>query len=269
MFMLRILSIGILVLSSATFAAQEFSPIQDKAQGGSLTGASQLNDSLYTNPAGSAFTQVYSIDGTFHMPKNFAVSILDTRTSGVGGALGYFRKRVGDFEKPMQGAKLAMSGKVSEGLGFGVAGKMLWGPNVNGEDSKLTDLDTGLLANFSFMQFGVALRNTLGGNELMDQGREWSAGARAGWEDTLFLSVSSTSRWETFSPYQYGFGVEYVSPYYFSLKAGYRMQPQNNLSFWSGGLSFLSPRMSLHYAVEFPQQSSSKVEHVIGVTLLM
>ncbi len=267
--MRTLLKVGIFVLSGLATASPEFVPLQEKAQGGALAGASQLNDSLYTNPAGSSFTQVYALDGIFQMPKTFAVSVLDTRTSGMGGALGYFRKQVGSYEQPLQGAKLGLCGKVSDSIGFGVAGKMLWGPNLAGDYTKLNDIDTGLLGTYSFLQFGVALRNTLGGDVSMDQGREWTAGARAGWEDTLYLSVATVSHWEAVSPYQYGAGVEYVSPYYFSLKAGYRTQPRVGQNFWSAGFSFLSPRLSLHYAVEFPQQAGSKTEHLLGVTLLM
>lgn len=263
------LSVGILVLSAAGFGSPEFAPIQDKAQGGSLTGASQLNDSLYTNPAASGFTQVYSVDGAFQLPKTFAVSILDTRTSGIGGAVGYFRKQSDVVAKPVQGAKLGFVGKVAEGLAFGAAGKVIWGPNNEGTDSNLKDIDTGILANYSAVQFGLVLRNTLGGDAKMDQGREWGSGVRVGWEDTVFLNVSTLSRWEQLAPYQYGIGAEYVSPYYFSLKAGYRTQPQARQSYWTGGLSFLSPRMSLHYAVEFPQMAGAKPEHVVGVTLLL
>jgi len=263
------LSVGFLVLSATSFGLPEFAPIQDKAQGGSLTGASQLNDSLYTNPAASGFTQVYSVDGAFQMPKTFAVSILDTRTSGVGGAIGYFRKQNDVAAKPVQGGKLGFVSKVGEGLAFGAAGKIIWGPKSDGVDGNLKDIDMGILANYSIVQFGVVLRNTLGGDPLFDQTREWGTGARIGWEDTLFFNVSTLSKWENFSPYQYGVGAEYVSPYYFSLKAGFRTQPEARQSYWTGGLSFLSPRMSLHYAVEFPQMAGAKPEHVIGVTLLL
>lgn len=256
------------LLASRAMAAPEFVPLQGTAQGQSLTGASQLNDSLYTNPAASAFTQVYAIDGIFHMPKSFAVSILDTQTSGVGGALGYFRKTVGDHKELLQGVKFLMGGKVSDYIGFGASGKALWGPNLRGEYTKMNDLDVGILGAFSFLQLGLTLRNTLGGNESMDMPREWSIGARVGWEDTLYFSVSTSSRWDRFRPYQYGAGAEYVSPYFFSIKGGYRLQPDQKISYWSGGASFLSPKFSLHYAAEFPQAPNAKVEHLVGTTLL-
>src|SRR5688572_26841971 len=100
--------VGVICFLSAgsALAAPEFVPLQGKAQGHSLTGASQLNDSLYTNPAASAFTQVYAIDGTFQMPRTFAVSILDTKTSGMGGALGYLRKTPIEGGEPLQGVRL-------------------------------------------------------------------------------------------------------------------------------------------------------------------
>lgn len=263
------LAILLMVVPLYVQATPEFVGIQGRAQGHSLTGSSQLNDSLYSNPAASTFTQVYALEGIFEMPKSFAVSILDTKTSDMGGGLGYFRRNNVDPNiKPFHGGKVSLAGRVAEQIGFGVGGKMLWGPNSEGVDSKLTDIDVGLLSQFGIFQAGIVLRNALGGDETLGQPREWSAGGRVGWQDTLFFNVATASKFETAAPYQYSAGAEYISPYYFAIKGGYRIQPQNNLTFWSGGLSFISPRLSLHYAVEFPQENGKAAEHAIATTLL-
>lgn len=258
----------VLAVAVNAHAVPEFIPLQEFSQGQSLAGASQINDSLFSNPAGAAFTKVYSVDGTFAPPKTFAVSVLDTKTSGIGGGLAYFRKKIGDFEKPLQGARLNFSGQISEELGLGIGGKALWGPNLIGGDDKLNDLDLGVLTSLGFVQLGLTLRNMLGGNEAMDLPRELSFGGRIGWENTLYLSVATLARLDNMSPYQYGIGAEYVSPWYFAIKGGFRTQPQRQLSFWSGGLSFVSPRLSLHYGVEFPQALGARTEHQVGATLL-
>lgn len=258
-----------------SIGAPEFVPIQEKAQGQSLAGSNLLNDSLYSNPAGSTFTRVYSIDGTYSLPKSFAVSVLDTQTSSVGGSLGFFRKNHTDGIDPTQGLKVSLGGRVSDSVGVGVAGKMVWGPTqtdvVNSGVSRLTDVDTGVLVNFSSMQFGWTVRNLMGGNEALDLEREWTVGGRINYNQLLFLSAAVTSPWGYLSPSQYGFGAEYISPYYFSLKGGYRIEPSNSpsLTFWTLGASFISPKMSVHYALELPNQTDTEMEHLIGVTLIL
>lgn len=265
---------GLLALFSAPALAgsgsTEFIPLQERAQGRSLTGASLLNDSLFSNPASASFTQVYSVDATFNSLKTFALSILDTKTSGIGGALGFYRMARPGFDKPVQGGRLSLSNRLSQNLGIGLTGKMIWGQDLTAAraDRKYTDLDLGMLAQLDFLQLGLNVRNLFGGEELMGETREYSFGARVGWEQTLFLSASVGGNVSGFEPREVGFGAEYVSPYYFALKGGFRTRPIESNSFWSAGLSVLSPRVSLHYAVEIPNQPGSGAEHTFGTTVL-
>jgi len=267
-----------LTLCSAALASEEFVPLQQFAQGQSLSGSHLLNDSLYTNPAASAFTNVYSVDATYALPRSYAVSILDTKTSSLAGGLGYFRRMVTnpsdgkDFHDPLQGVKLGLASKASQSFAVGIAGKALWGPGLqNGVSGKLNDIDVGFLTTFKGLQFGGAVTNILGGNLDMDQGREFTAGGRIGYDDLLFLSVSTQSRFSEVKPYQYGIGAEYVSPYYFSLKGGYRIRPQEHASFWSVGASIISPVVSVHYAMQIPNQhrAADRLEHILGISLLL
>jgi hypothetical protein len=262
--------IGLLGLLSVWAHADstEFVPLQQRAQGQSLTGASLLNDSLFSNPAASAFTRVYAVDGTFLNPQTFAVSVLDTRTSAIGGALGYFRTSRPGFQDPIQGARLALSGRASENFGFGLLGKTAWGPSLTGANARLIDMDFGALAQFGFLQMGFSVTNLLGGNEAMGAIRSYALGARVNWEETLFLSVSALGSFATFAPAQYGIGAEYVSPYYFSIKGGYRIRPVENQGFWGAGVSILSPKVSIHYAVEVPNFAGGSPEHSVGTTFL-
>lgn len=273
---------SILALSAATcasplFAAAEFVPLQQLAEGQSLTGSNLLNDSLYVNPAASAFTNVYSIDGTYELSKRYAVSVLDTKNGTVDGALGYFRTPVADpngnnYGESLQGVKGALSGRLSSSLAIGIAGKALWGPRASsGQHDKLNDGDIGVLANLGIVQLGATVYNVLGGNLELDkhQGREYSIGGRIGYQDLIFLSVATTSSTKTTAPYQYGIGAEYVSPYYFSLKGGYRILTDDHLSYWSAGVGINSPRVSVSYGVQFPQSNSESIEHVLGVMILL
>jgi hypothetical protein len=257
-----------IVSTLAYGGSTEFIPLQQRAQGHSLTGASLLNDSIFANPASSAFTNAYAVDGSFLTPKNFAVSILDTKTSGMGGALAYFRMNRPGIENVVQGAKIGMSGRVSENFGFGVMGKTVWGPDLAGTNAKYTDLDLGVVAQFEVFQLGLSMQNVLGGNPAMGEAREYSFGTRLNWEQTVFFSAAMNGGIQNFQPQQFGFGAEYVSPYYFSLKGGYRFRPQEQKSYWSAGLSILSPRMSIHYAVELPNVVGAVPEHSVGTTFL-
>lgn len=254
-------------------STSEFVTLHEKAMGQSLNGSSLANDSLYTNPASSAFMNVYSVDGAFQLPKSFAVSVLDTKTSSIGGGLGYYRRQMFG-NQPTQGAKLALGGKVSDTIGIGVAGKMLWGPTSiigsNGlhTNDRFNNVDVGVLANLGGIQFGGAIRNVFGEKPEMEQEREFSVGGRISYDQVLFLSGATQSKMNAVKPYQYGIGAEYVSPYFFALRGGYRVQPEVAHSYWGLGASFVSPRLALHYAVELPNQSSEAVEHTLGATLL-
>lgn len=273
------LSLGFMLTTLLLHAAQDFVPLQEKAQGQALTGAVQLNESLYSNPAASSLVNVYSIDGSLSLPKSFAVSVLDTKTSGLGGAIGYFKREADkDYFAPgvtsnpgantIQGAKLALMSRLSNNLGVGISGKSIWGPNIQGKADRIQDLDLGVIYNQGFFQLGASFRNILGGKELMQFYREYALGGRISYNQILSLSVATQSKLNKSTPYQVGVGVEYVSPYYFALRGGYRNLLQERKNFWSLGGSFVSPKLSLHYAMEIPNQPNASLEHTLGTTLL-
>ncbi|MBI4404147.1 MAG: hypothetical protein HY537_08300 [Deltaproteobacteria bacterium] len=262
-------AIGIVLLfyGGIVCALPEFIALQERAQGQSLTGSHQLNDSLYSNPAASAFTAIYSLEGIYMLPKTFAVSVLDTKTGAIGGGLGYFRI-LNNEQEPLQGAKLALCGRLSSYMAIGIGAKLLWGPGVGGEHRNLKDLDAGLLANLGAFQLGLTTRNLFGGDLLLEQEREWAFGGRFGYNQMLFLSASAISRWTQFKPYQYGIGAEYVTPYYIAVKGGFRIQPDAHRSFWSLGASLSAQKVALHYVFEIPNQEGENKEHTLGLTLM-
>lgn len=265
------LSFLFLLISGVSIAAPEMVPIQEVAQGQSLVGGNLLNDSLYSNPAAASFTQVYSIEGTYKGDKTFGLSVIDTKTSNIGGAMGYYQTPFGE-NQTLRGMKLSLGSRVSPVVAVGLAGKILWGPSVNGQDQNLKDLDLGVLTNFGSLQFGGMVRNVFGGLKTLNQDAEWGAGGRIGYEQKLFLSAASFSKMRGFDPYQYSIGTEYVTPYYISLKGGYRYQPRSSdrtgLSKWSAGTSFLAPKIALHYAIEFADRLEGSTEHSFAMSLI-
>ncbi|NDG27879.1 MAG: DUF115 domain-containing protein, partial [Proteobacteria bacterium] len=61
------------VLTSFSWGYSDFVPLRERAQGHSLTGAIQTNDSIYSNPAAGIFATTYSVEGTFAFPKSFSI----------------------------------------------------------------------------------------------------------------------------------------------------------------------------------------------------
>ncbi len=282
--MLRILFVFSLFLSNLLLASAEFVPLQERAEGHSLTGASLQNDSLYSNPAGGAFQKVYSLDGQYALKNGFAVSVLDTRTSDLGGGLGYFRMPVEGAPEGTdntQGARAALFSKTSETVAFGATGKMIWSPSIatpkEGEvrtSEKLIDVDLGMLTNFGTIQFGTNMRNIMGGNEALGIKREMALGGRINWNQLLFFSLTMVSdisyfKLSSLKPYEYGVGAEFMTPYYFAIKGGYHYRTEAGNSTWSMGASFISPKFNLHYALELPQYENGNPEHTFGMTVFL
>lgn len=256
-------------LTSLAFGFSDFVPLRERAQAHSLTGAIQSTESIFSNPAASAFNQEYTLDGTFAFPKSFSASVLDTRTSQVGGGLAYFKEQDSESDSYRHGVRVSLSSRVSENIGVAIAGKAIWS-RTQAESSDFKDLDAGLIWNAGFASAGFVLRNFSGGNESSGQRREMSLGGRIGYSQTMFLSAAAHSKWGQFAPYEYGIGVEYVSPWYFSLMGGYRFQTDNSSlepSCWSLGVSFLSPKLSLHYALELPESLEPDSSHLLGLSM--
>lgn len=269
---MKLKNIGLAVFvfyAGFSHAFSDFVPLKERAQAHSLTGAIQGNESVYSNPAASAFQETYSVDGTFAFPKSFSASVVDTRTTSIGGGLGYFKEHDSFSTHYVHGLRLSLGSRINDSLAVAVAGKALWGSKPGMGDG-FKDVDTGLLYNLGFASAGVVLRNVMGGNKAFQQDREISLGGRIGYSNVFYVSASAHSKLNQLSPYEYGFGAEYVSPWFFSLMGGYRFQtgPASPPSYWSTGMSFLSPRLSLHYAVEFPQHLSEDTSHLLGVTMM-
>jgi len=262
-------------VAHSAFGFSDFVPLRERAQAHSLTGALQSNESIYSNPAASAFTQEYTLEGTFAFPKSFSASILDTRTNQIGGGLAYFKEQDSSSESYRHGVRLSLSTRVSESVAVAIAGKAIWEKSGN-DSANFKDLDAGVIWNAGFASAGLVLRNFSGGDEQSGREREVSLGGRIGYSQTMFLSAAAHSKLAQLSslsglaPYEYGIGVEYVSPWYFSLMGGYRFKTDSSSldpSCWSMGVSFLSPKLSLHYALELPEALDSESNHLLGLSM--
>lgn len=258
-----------LIAGPAAFGAADYISLQERAQGQSISGGNVLNDSLFNNPAGSTFTNVYALEANLRTLKNFSASILDTTSQQLTGGLAYFRRELTPGGPLItQGGRVNLATRVSDALGMGITGKYVAGYELDTlKQANLTDIDVGALANFQWMQVGLHVRNLFGGYAAMDLARELVLGTRFVYKNQLFFSASAVSQYGI-TPKQVGVGMEYVSPYYFAIKGGYYFLPSTRLQSWTAGLSFISPKLSIHYAVEFPNLGREML-HQIGMTLLM
>ena len=171
---------------------------------------------------------------------------------------------------------------MSDSVALGVTGKMIWGPtNLLGPEGQViadrfnqdvtdrfNNVDVGVFYNIGALQMGAVTHNCISESVSMNQFREFSVGGRLNWQQAMFFSFAGQGKISDGEPEQYSLGAEYVSPHFFSLQGGFRILPYKAQSFWSAGASFNSPRMALHYAVEFPNQTVSQMEHTFGATLL-
>jgi hypothetical protein len=273
-----------LMAAGLAYGRGEIVPIQDIAQGQSLVAGHLGNDALYSNPSASAFTSMYSVEGTFRSKKDFAASIMDTRTSSIGGGMGYFRAPRDFSTDFIQGLKLGFAWKASPTIGIGVAGKHIWGDVKNPADpteitaDNFKDIDLGAVANLGVVQLGITSRNIFGGEEAFQENNEHAFGARINYKQLLFLSMAAHTN-KSLSPYQFGIGAEYASPYHFALKAGYRhvvegtklsdLRTTRDAGYWSLGASINSPKVALHYAVEFPSRDDEVTSHNLALAFLL
>lgn len=265
----KVACFSLLGVASIGQASSEYIPVHEKALGQSLAGSASINDSLYSNPAASAFTQVYSLEASLLMPRTFSASVVDTRTSQLGGGLGYFRVQEPGSENVAQGVKLGLTTQLSNVVSIGLAGKALWGHGPSGVSGSLKDVDLGFFSRMQPVTLGVTFKNLFGGDSALGYDREAVLGASVNWNQTLFLSLAAHSKWGKWAPYMYGVGVQYVSANYFGLRGGYRVSTETGVGVWGVGAALLAPKLGLHYSVEFLPESQGGMDHMIAATLLL
>lgn len=117
------------------------------ALSGAMTSRIALNESLYYNPASSAFSKLYSIEGVYGFKSiegvrridNYNASIVDTTNKIVGAGFAFTKRSGGNKEWDFRGNlnKLFFKNRVSFGVGVNYTNYQV-GDNLN--------LDLGVLA---------------------------------------------------------------------------------------------------------------------------
>jgi hypothetical protein len=136
---------------------------------GAGVGAENVHSIYNTNPASMMFEKYYSVGAGYTSDGNtLQASVVDTKTSGVGGALSYFHQleanRYEDKLWKINGIHLALAGNLVEAFSVGVLGKYYWfkaaSPLVR--DTQMLDFDLGVQYRLGpFFAAGATLRNVM------------------------------------------------------------------------------------------------------------
>ena len=209
------------------------------AMGGAHRGMGSSNDTIYLNPAGIALTQRYNIDVQYgYSPvdrlNRMSVSIVDSKTSPVAGALAYTHDRgnPAELDANLHRLYLGAGYKLGQGISLGLLGRSVRGSFKEGgveRDVKLMTGDVGLsLGLGTGFGVGLALHNIVRTDEpLLTPMR--AAGGLAFGSGGLVLAadfvraVGEEARDN--EPWAYHLGAEYALSAELALRGGYRREP--------------------------------------------
>lgn len=152
---------------------REFHGLRSEAMGGAHRGLGNSNDAITLNPAGIALTKRYSIDGGYSYSKqddlhHFSLSILDSKTGPVSGALEYSLTR-GDHahaDANLHRVYFSSAYALLENLALGITARTVRGDfkDEKGERQNVetysTDLGLGLVL-FEAFGLGVTYHNVI------------------------------------------------------------------------------------------------------------
>ncbi|HLD74524.1 MAG TPA: hypothetical protein VJB34_06470 [Bdellovibrionota bacterium] len=220
-----------------------------------LRGAVCLNEGLYINPASFGFTEKYSVETQISFQNNqrvYNTSIVDTRTSSWGAALGYSRVQpisedvVSDHQFHIAAAKRL--GLVSLGIG----GRCF----LNNERTEFNGSAGVLVEPHPAMHIGL-----VGDNLLSKETREVGVGAQFNVKDILLLSLDGVKK-ENKPGYDILAGAEIIHARSgLSLRGGGQYNTERTFQSFSVGGGLSLHKMGLHYG--FKQDLNTELKDQI------
>ena len=256
------------------------------ARGSSTTASHLVHDSIFQNPAAAVIDKTYIVTlGYTPVGDQLSASIVDTRSSNIGGGLAYVRRdlrdiqssplALGNYRRTEDRAALSFFGMASDELALGVLGKYTYQKSYDGlsENGKNWNGDIGAKYFFSnSFQIGLAAQNLLKDDKGMNL-RAFSAGI-----ETLPLrSVNVSARVIHFpklpasSEFRYsntekttGFsvGAEWAAYRGLSLRAGYKEQPAWNEKLASAGAGYTDKEWGVDYAFQISTLGDKSNSHM-------
>jgi len=256
---------------------------QATARGGATAASILGHDALFQNPATGAFQNKYAINFAYLGTGDaLAASIVDTKSGPMGGGVYYLKRDfrqapvegspVGSYARSEERAGFSFFGKFNPSIGFGanvkygyrrsytdgVANVSAWNFDLGGRFILSPDIAIGIVGqNMMTDLTGLNPKTVLGGLEF-----------RA--VPALMLSAQLGRILGDAIPSSgpsYGAGAEYILPYNFLARLGYRDTGILQQRFVTAGFGYESASFGVNYSFQQAVGSSTKAQiHSVGVS---
>jgi hypothetical protein len=243
--------------------AQSFFGAAPEALGEAGRGAVNGIDSHYLNPAAIAFTQDYSVGATFQTaratlgnPENTtAFTVTDNSADKVlAGGFGYYYKRSSQPDRQIidQDFSVSLAARFLQRVGFGVQGRRLFRMNNMAPGFTKHNITVGaLVVPAPFIGFGLVGYDLLNDDDL-DMVPSVGLGSHLIIMDIIRFRADVT-RQEKRNPEKKGslnLGMEINAGEGFQLRVGGIWDGLNNKTYWTTGLAWEGPKLSVAYALK-------------------
>ncbi|MCC6276849.1 MAG: hypothetical protein IT289_02910 [Oligoflexia bacterium] len=254
---------GLLVLLSPVAWGQVFTGAATEALGGAGRAAVMPLESHYLNPAAVAFlkSSMYvggayqSLRGSIANPESTtAITIADSSSERiVSGGFGYVNKRQSSPAGIIndQDFSLSLSAKVIPTVGLGLSTRRLVRQNSNGPSWAKHNAGFGLLVvPIPVLGFSFTAHDMIN-DDALDMVPVLGLGTHVIIMDIVRFRAD-VSRQEKLNPEKKGtlnIGMEIDPGYGFQIRTGGWWDGLANQTYWTGGLAWIGPNLSLAYGV--------------------
>ncbi|MBI4041620.1 MAG: hypothetical protein HY390_07125 [Deltaproteobacteria bacterium] len=256
-----------------------FQGVRGIALSNAIRGAVGLNEALYVNPAGFAFSGRYSVEGqSFYLPSQqgpaFWVlngSVVDAHLRGLQAGLGFSRKiQVGrdQFENAYY---LALSTIFKDIVSVGMTGKYFHQDLENAENQML-NLDIGTFwVLTSQLQMGMVGHNVLGPKTHLGETlkRELGIGFRGKLWDFLMGSVDISKNLDRSWKEDIAVhgGLEFVRQTGILTQMGLSLSDQKDQNRYSFGLGWAQHKFGVFYAFQNSMDSLRRMTQALSLRI--
>jgi len=248
--------------SDADFDRRLFMP-RTLGLSGSMGARINLNESLYINPASSAYSRCFSVEGGYAWRKtsffanrmdDFFLNVVDTDSEVLGGGAGYYKRRV----KGGAGSEWELRGMLNKAvlgkrLAFGASFSHLSHTYFN-QSSGNFNFDLGVMyLLFSKTIIGATFYNVLGDkDDLRTRSVDFSA-RQTFWD---FFAVSFSFEHRFYKKVNYSGAIEMLYRNGIMITLSGRRNQNTKNTYWGLGLGYVAPKISFLYgtmnSIEYP-----------------
>jgi len=271
-----------IICKPAIGLSQTFYPPASEALGESGRAGIQPLDALFLNPAALAlsrsqyeFAGLYrsNAPGTESPTVQWGAAVVDNSPDvAVAGGAYYLSTRQASPSNTINDSELAVAtgSHALEKLSFGVLGKRIGRSNLNGPSWVKYNADIGFLLTPD-QNFGVAfVANNILNDDDLDLIPQLSVGVNWDLPDILRLTAD-VSRYEKKNPERkgkLGAGVEFDAGEGFFLRTGSIWDSYAGQRYWTAGLGWIGPKLSLDYAYRMNTDVVGDQAHTFDLRLI-